>query len=150
MDGAALIAIAVAEALKIDTATTFDREQFLGKLLNAARTKELQVKLRTVAALLKQGTSDKDVVEELGRSVRADESVPFALYSFLKYPMRFDECILCAVCSGGDRDTLGAMAGSIVGASLGVESIPDHWKSNLENREYLEKLAQLLLHKRIK
>ncbi len=98
--------------------------------------------------MLKHGTSDKDAAEELGRSVRADESVPFAIYSFLRYPMRFDECILCAVCNGGDRDTLGAMAGSIVGAFLGCESIPDQWKGNLENREYLEKLGQLLLHKR--
>jgi poly(ADP-ribose) glycohydrolase ARH3 len=149
VDGAALIAIAVAEALRIDPVTNFDREQFLSQLLIAAKTKELQAKLRTVSALLKHGTSDKNVAEDLGRSVRADESVPFALYSFLRYPMRFDECILCAVCNGGDRDTLGAMTGSIVGAFLGVESIPNQWKVNLENRDYLEKLAQLLLHKRV-
>ena len=148
VDGAALIAIAVAEALKLQTVDAFDQQQFVGKLLNAARTRELQAKMRDIASMLKHGTSDKDVAEELGRSVRADESVPFALYSFLKYPLKFEDCVLCAVCNGGDRDTLGAMAGSIAGACHGVESIPDQWKSNLENREYIEKLAQLLLHKR--
>lgn len=149
VDGAALIAIAVAEAIRIDRTTAFDRERFLSRLLAAARTREFQAKLRTVSALLTQGTRDKDVAEELGRGVRPDESVPFAPYSFLTYPMRFDECILCAVCNGGDRDTLGAMAGSIAGAFLGVQSIPDRWKANLENRDYLEKLARVLLHKRM-
>jgi poly(ADP-ribose) glycohydrolase ARH3 len=148
VDGAALIAIAVAEALRLQMADAFDQEQFLAKLLNAARTRELQAKMRDIVSMLKHDTSDKDVAEELGRSVRADESVPFALYSFLRYPLKFEDCVLCAVCNGGDRDTLGAMAGSIAGACHGVESIPGQWKTNLENREYIEKLAQLLLHKR--
>jgi len=43
--------------------------------------------------------------------------------------------------NGGDRDTLGAMAGAISGAYLGIDAIPQSWKDKLENRTYLESLA---------
>ena len=36
------------------------------------------------------------------------------------------------------------MAGAISGAYLGVEAIPDRWKGKLENRPYIEALAEKL------
>jgi len=45
---------------------------------------------------------------------------------------------------GGDTDTIGAMTGAISGAYLGIESIPISWRSKLENRLYIEELAEKL------
>jgi poly(ADP-ribose) glycohydrolase ARH3 len=67
--------------------------------------------------------------------------MPFAIYAFLNHPTSFDACLFCAILNGGDRDTLGAMAGGISGAYLGSESIPEPWKRKLENRGYIEKLG---------
>ena len=46
--------------------------------------------------------------------------------------------------NGGDRDTLGTMAGAIAGAYLGIEAIPESWRQKLENLSYIEKLASRL------
>jgi poly(ADP-ribose) glycohydrolase ARH3 len=69
------------------------------------------------------------------------ESLPFALYAFLHHPRSYEECLLCAILNGGDRDTLGAMACAVSGAYLGVEAIPQAWREKLEKREYIENLA---------
>ena len=70
--------------------------------------------------------------------------MPAAVYSFLSHPNSFDEAVIYAISLGGDTDTIGAMTGAISGAYLGIESIPDRWKDKLENRSYIEDLAQKL------
>jgi poly(ADP-ribose) glycohydrolase ARH3 len=69
------------------------------------------------------------------------ESLPFALYSFLRHPKSFEDCLFCAILNGGDRDTLGAMACAISGAYLGIKALPNSWIEKLENRSYIEQLA---------
>jgi len=71
-------------------------------------------------------------------------SVPTAIYSFPIQPNSFAEAVLYAISLGGDTDTIGAMTGAISGAYLGIESIPDNWKSKLENRLYIQELAEKL------
>jgi poly(ADP-ribose) glycohydrolase ARH3 len=73
--------------------------------------------------------------------VAVHESLPFALYAFLRHPQSFEACLLCATLNGGDRDTLGAMACAISGAYLGAEAIPRAWWKKLENRRHIEDLA---------
>ena len=68
------------------------------------------------------------------------ESLPFAVYSFLRLPSSFEDCPYCAIMHGGDRDTLGAMAGAISEAYLGFEAIPLLWHNKLENREMIQGL----------
>jgi len=69
------------------------------------------------------------------------ESLPFALFSFLRHPKSFEDCLFCAILHGGDRDTLGAMACAISGAYVGIKAIPESWIEKLENRSYIEDLA---------
>jgi poly(ADP-ribose) glycohydrolase ARH3 len=73
------------------------------------------------------------------------ESMPFAVYAFLRHPQSFEGCLLCAVLHGGDRDTLGAMACAVSGAYLGIEAIPPAWREKLENRKHIEDLADKLV-----
>jgi len=73
--------------------------------------------------------------------VAVHESLPFALYSFLRHPKSFADCLFCAILHGGDRDTLGAMACAVSGAYVGIDSIPQSWRQKLENRSYIEDLA---------
>jgi poly(ADP-ribose) glycohydrolase ARH3 len=145
IDGAALVAFSVAEALKN---TIIDRLKFCDKLINICKTNTMSKKMILVKKFLFSNISDNEVSFEIGKTVLAEESVPFAIYSFLKNPESFIDCILCAIGNGGDGDTLGAMAGGISGAHLGIEAIPHQWISKLENKDYLQKLALLLLHQR--
>jgi poly(ADP-ribose) glycohydrolase ARH3 len=100
-------------------------------------------KLAKIGALLNKVDKAR-VVAELGNGVEAFNSVPTAIYSFLSHTQSFEEAILFAVSLGGDTDTIAAMAGAISGAYLGVGSIPDKWRSKLENRAYIEELAGVL------
>jgi poly(ADP-ribose) glycohydrolase ARH3 len=91
--------------------------------------------------LLNENVTPPLAAKQLGQSVAEHESVPFAIYCFVRYPRSFEDCLDCAIMHGGDRDTLGAMAGAISGAYLGAEAIPSGWRRKLENRQTIEELA---------
>jgi poly(ADP-ribose) glycohydrolase ARH3 len=144
-DGAAVQAGAVAMAVPLDPRNPFPRDTFLRRMLALARTPELKEKLSLVRALLKSEVSGPQAAGILGKSVMIHESLPFALYAFLARPHSFEDCLMEAVLSGGDRDTLGAMAGAISGAYLGATAITALWREKLENQDLIERMALALL-----
>jgi poly(ADP-ribose) glycohydrolase ARH3 len=144
MDGAAVQAWAVANAVKLDPQKPLPLQGYLRGLIDFARTPEIQTKMKLIQKLISEGASTNQASDVLGRSVAVHESLPFAIYSFLKYPKSFEECLFCAILHGGDRDTLGAMAGAMAGAYLGLEAIPPGWRKKLENRAHIEDLASKL------
>jgi poly(ADP-ribose) glycohydrolase ARH3 len=147
-DGAAVLARAVAEAVTLDPHGPFPRERFLQRLVAEAQTGEVRGKLALIKTLLGEQLSSEAAARRLGQGVAVHESMPFALYAFLRHPTSFEACLYCAILNGGDRDTLGAMAGAVSGAYLGLEAIPPVWQEKLENRHHLETLALKLLEMR--
>lgn len=148
IDGAAVLARAVSLAMVLDCAREFPRGEFLEALVGFSRTNAFWGKIRLVRELLQKDIPPGEAATRLGRSVSVDESLPFALYAFLRHPGSFSECLLCAVLEPGDRDTVGAMAGAVSGAYLGVEGIPAGWREKLEDGPYIEDLAERLLRRR--
>jgi poly(ADP-ribose) glycohydrolase ARH3 len=144
VDGAVVQARAVAQAVRLDPHEPFPFEDFSQALVDVAQTPEMRDKMVLVRVLIAGDVLPPDAVWRLGRSVAVHESLPFAIYAFLRHPQSFEACLLCAVLNGGDRDTLGAMACAISGAYLGIESIPQFWRDKLENRPYIERLAARL------
>jgi len=51
---------------------------------------------------------------------------------------------------GGDTDTTASMAGAISGAYLGIDAIPSDWIEQVENRDYISRLAHKLWQVSIK
>ena len=145
VDGAAVLAWAVAQAVRLDPREPFPFEGFTGGLVDFARTPEIREKMALARALVAQDVPPSDAASRLGRSVAVHESLPFALYAFLRYPQSFEACLLCAILNGGDRDTLGAMACAVCGAYLGVDGIPRAWREKLENRQHIAGLARKLV-----
>ena len=141
VDGAAVLAWAVAQAVKLAPQEPFPCEQFSQSLVDFVRTPEMQDKTVLVRTLIAEDVPPLDAARRLGRSVAVHESLPFALYAFLRHPRSFGACLLCATMHGGDRDTLGAMACAVSGAYLGVEAIPQAWREKVENRQHIESLA---------
>jgi poly(ADP-ribose) glycohydrolase ARH3 len=142
-EGAVLQAYAVALAVSLEPAKDFDSREFLARLGEFVHHDMYRQKLAKIGTLLGKVDGSR-VVAELGNGVEAFNSVPTAIYSFLSHPHSFEETILFAVSLGGDTDTIAAMAGAISGAYLGVDSVPDKWRSKLENRAYIEELAGVL------
>jgi poly(ADP-ribose) glycohydrolase ARH3 len=145
VDGAAVLAWAVAQAVKLDPQEPFPFEPFSQDLVDFARTREIRDKMVLVRALLSEDVPPPDAARRLGRGVAVHQSMPFAVYTFLRHPKSFEACLFCAILHGGDRDTLGAMACAVSGAYLGVEAIPQDWQEKLENREHIEELALKLV-----
>jgi poly(ADP-ribose) glycohydrolase ARH3 len=147
MDGAAVQASAVAQAVTGDPTEHFSWQSFLQGLIEASRTDVIREKMKRVGELIADEVPPDQAVLETGRSVAVQESMPYAVYSFLRHPHSYKECILCSILHGGDRDTMGAMAGAISGAYLGVAAIPGDWLCKVENLDILKDLALRLLER---
>ena len=82
---------------------------------------------------LRNAKEDVFVIGRVGNGIRASQAVAAALWAFLRYGKNPEECIIRAVGFGGDTDTIGAMAGALMGALHGSSWIPAGWYDNIEN-----------------
>ena len=78
-------------------------------------------RLRLLPSLL--GQPAEAVLNILGTNPLANQAVPAALWCAAQGP----EGVLYAVNAGGDTDTIAAMAGACLGASLGAQQIPNEF-----------------------
>lgn len=140
-DGAAVQARAISCAVNLDPKEAFLYASFMDTLIDFSVTPQIEEKLLQVKKLINAQSPPSFAAEQLGKTVAVHESMPFALFSFLRHSTSFEDCLFCATLHGGDRDTLGAMACAISGAYLGIQSIPQSWRKKLENRSFIEDLA---------
>jgi len=142
IEGAVLQAYAVALAAKAEP-DQLDKYDFLKKLADCVEASVYREKLKAMETLLKEAANQSTVVIELGNTVEAFNSVPVSIYSFLANS-GFRNALNYTLSLGGDRDTISAMTGAIAGACYGIEGIPEQWLHSLENRDYIEGLAEKL------
>lgn len=64
-----------------------------------------------------------------------------AFWCLLRHPDSWEKAVASAIRLGGDVDTLGAIVGSLLGAKLGVRSIPEHLLKAVVDKEELQTLA---------
>ncbi|XP_045190282.2 ADP-ribosylhydrolase ARH3-like [Mercenaria mercenaria] len=96
-----------------------------------------------------------EIRDELGVYIAALDSVPAAIYCFLRAskPIEelkdrnaFERTIMYAISLGGDTDTVATMAGSIAGAHYGLDLIPSSWQLCCEGRLDAMKDAEQLFN----
>lgn len=92
-------------------------------------------------ALSKEEYNDLDAIRELGQGWVAEETLAIAIYCALKYSDDFEKAIIASVNHSGDSDSTGAVTGNILGAYLGMKSIPDKYLEDLELRDTIIELA---------
>jgi ADP-ribosylglycohydrolase len=80
-------------------------------------------------------------IDRLGQGWTAEEALGITLFCALNFPEDFAAGTLAAVNHDGDSDTTGSLAGALLGASLGVESIPGSWVTQVEDAGGLAQLA---------
>jgi poly(ADP-ribose) glycohydrolase ARH3 len=89
----------------------------------------------------------RDVFEDTWTGAFALESVPAAIYAFLRTPDDPREVLVTAANASHDTDTIASMAGNLAGAWLGADRLQSElgdWLSRLEDREELEELGRRL------
>ena len=92
-------------------------------------------------ALLKEDIDDLEAIRELGQGWVAEETLAIAIYCSLKYSDDFDKAIIASVNHSGDSDSTGAVTGNILGAYLGLKSIPKKYLDNLELKDVILEIA---------
>ena len=75
------------------------------------------------------------LVEQVGTSVASAHAIPMAFALLARDPS--PRALMDAANIGGDTDTIGAIAGAILGASLGVEVLPAESLSKIEEVSHL-------------
>jgi len=93
------------------------------------------------------GMEDEDALKELGQGWYADETFALAYFCTLRYPNDYKKAVQTAVNITGDSDSVGSVAGGILGAKLGIEAIPVSWIEALKEKEKLEEIVLPLLEK---
>jgi ribA/ribD-fused uncharacterized protein len=73
------------------------------------------------------------------------ESLPAAIWCFLRTPEDPERVIVTAANMGYDADTVAAMAGNLAGAYVGESSLPTRWLDSLEYADGIRDIADGLL-----
>ncbi|HEM62570.1 MAG TPA: hypothetical protein ENO24_09785 [Chloroflexi bacterium] len=135
--GATAVAYVIARLLRGDRkpeALLTEAADFVGQC-------EVSRRLQKAHLLLERDTPTLEALAELGTSGYVVETVASALYCFLRTPQDFLSTCSSAVVAGGDTDTTAAVAGAISGAYNGIDKLPAHLVSQVEDSQRLQKLA---------
>ncbi|MDI9394909.1 MAG: ADP-ribosylglycohydrolase family protein [Euryarchaeota archaeon] len=91
--------------------------------------------------------SDEEALQKIGQGWYADETFALAYFCILRYPEDYKKAVQTAVNITGDSDSVGSVAGGILGARLGIEAVPVSWIEALKEREVLEEMVAPLFEK---
>lgn len=86
-----------------------------------------------------------DAIKKLGEGWVGDEALGISVYCALKYKDDFKRALITAVNHNGDSDSTGAITGNILGAYLGINSIPQDWIERVELKNEVMQVADDLL-----
>jgi len=144
IEGALLEAASIAKAVRLEPLSEIDSRDFVEELMSEVAESEIYLeKLKRIPSLLESNASRKQIVKSLGNSVEAFNSVPTAIYCYLREQDPLSS-IRLAISIGGDIDTISCMAAAIAGAHKGFEALPRRELKVLENAEYIKHLAEKL------
>ena len=88
--------------------------------------------------------SDVENIEAIGGGWTGEEALAIALYCACRHFDNLEEALIAAVNHGGDSDSTGAVAGNILGAAVGYDALPQHFKENVEMHDLAFHLAHCL------
>lgn len=87
----------------------------------------------------------EEAISKMGEGWIAEEALAIALYCALKEP-NFEKALVISVNHDGDSDSTGSICGNILGALLGMESIPVKWFDSIEINYFIESMADKLFN----
>ena len=139
--GAIAIALAAAYAVNQDT------DDLLEKICEQLPNSKVKNTIYSLGSLI---SSDCITAEQslrvLGTRANVRETVPAALYCFLKFDNYID-AVRAAIRAGGDTDTTAAIVGALFGAKNGIKGIDKQFYSSIEDFDKLVELDSQLYNR---
>ncbi len=120
-------------------------EQGMEILKNYAGNEECTAALASAVKLADSNFTDIEAIKKLGEGWVGEEALAIAVYSALRHKGNFKQAIIASVNHSGDSDSTGAITGNIIGAYLGLKSIPQEWVQKLELSSAITIIADDLL-----
>jgi len=139
MDGAAL----VAGIVNLLAHHGMEAIESVEKALNAVRNPRIVESAKKAISVrsLEPAMAEKSI----GTGTNVDETVGYAVYSFIHTPDDFEKTIINAAnVDAGDSDTIACIAGAFSGAYNGFSAIPDRFLK-VENMKKLKGIAEKLV-----
>ena len=91
--------------------------------------------------LSSKDSPDYEAIQQIGEGWVAEETLAIAVYCCAKYFDDFEKAMIASVNHGGDSDSTGAVTGNILGAAIGYEAIPEHFKADLQLHDVILHVA---------
>ncbi len=148
-DGAALIAVAVIQALSVD-ANTWNATRWMNQVRGHVQLHDAQAwapRLNAATEWLAQNKQPaaSEIARTLGNGITATDSCVTAVYIAARCMHEdFENLLKLARQCGGDVDTISCMAAAIFGAARGTSAIPADMLRQLEQAERIVSLASQL------
>lgn len=137
------IAIALAAAYAVNN----DLENLLEKIWEKLPSSKVKSTIYSLGSLI-----DSDYIPPeqslriLGTKADVRETVPAALYCFLKYD-NYHEAVVAAIKAGGDTDTTAAVVGALFGAKSGLKDVDEAIVKGVEDYSKLVELDSQLYNR---
>lgn len=128
---------ALAIALTAAYAANNDLDNLLEKVWQHLPDSKVKNLIFSLDALLEATSIEPlQALAILGTKADVRETVPSALYCFMKFN-NYTDAVITAIKAGGDADTTAAIVGALFGAKLGMQAIPTQWVTQVEDSERL-------------
>jgi ADP-ribosylglycohydrolase len=127
------IAGSITIALAAFYAVNQDIDQLLEKIIPYLPDSKVKKSIYSLNTLVEaEHISPTFALGFLGTKADVRETVPSALYCFLKFD-NYQEAVLTAINAGGDTDTTASIVGALFGAKNGTSGIPLSWQDGVED-----------------
>jgi ADP-ribosylglycohydrolase len=133
----AAMAVGVARVVRGDTDDVVVSEMIAAACRQSPKTAGMMVRALEEA---KDG-APPEVTLDRNRGWAAHEAIAAAVYVFARHPRDARAAILEGANTPGDSDSIATLAGSLVGARVGVAALPADWIEGVERGTELTSLA---------
>ena len=121
-------------------------EQSSSLLITFDGHEETLAKIDLALELVASRHTAEYALKAIGPGWVGEEALATAVYCALTFSESWEDGVLAAVNHAGDSDSTGSITGAILGAALGLDSIPGRWVRDVENSKEILELAADLYH----
>lgn len=85
-------------------------------------------------------TATRSVLKRFGQMCDVNAGFPGVVHLIAAYPDNYEEALIANVMAGGDSAARGMLAGTIIGAGVGLEGVPTRWRDGLAAKNRIQGL----------